>query len=93
MMPVKLSDENMQLGPPRGWTDEQCMTVSAYGGVDGAGVPFVGTAWMPSKEDLDALNAGRPLYLKICDRLTAAGTPTMMPAALYTTDEAGILNV
>lgn len=93
MLPIKLLDANLQLGPPRGWTDEQCMTVSAYAGVDGSGTPFVVTAWMPSKEDLEAFNAGRPVFLKYCGLVSQSGSPTMAPCSLYTTDEQGIINV
>lgn len=93
MLPVKLSDENLQLGPPPGWSDEQCMTVSAYAGVDGSGIPFVVTAWMPSKEDLEAMNAGRPLYAKWCGSVSKDGRPTMAPLALFTMDEQDIINV
>lgn len=93
MLPVKLADENLQLGPPPGWTEEQCMTVSAYAGVDGGGTPFVVTAWMPSAEDLAALNAGRPLYAKWAGSVSPAGRPTMAPLSLFTLDENDILNV
>lgn len=93
MLPVTLADENLRLGPPRGWTDEQCMTVSAYAGFDGGGMPFVVTAWVPSKEDLEALNAGRALYVKWSGSVTESDTPTMAPISLYTLDDQDIINV
>lgn len=93
MLPVTLADENLLLGPPLGWTGEECMTVSAYAGIDGGGTPFVVTAWMPSKEDLEALNAGRPLYAKWSGSVSPEGRPTMAPLALFTLDDKDIINV
>ena len=42
-------------------------------------------AYMPSKEDMDAFHAGRPVFLSIM------GDPTP-PATIYTKDENGIIN-
>ncbi len=92
MEPIELSDANLRLGPPRGWSDERCSTVYAYAGTDGNG-PYVVTAWQPSEEDKEAIAAGRPIFLKFCGVLTAEGNPTMMPASLYTTDENNVINV
>lgn len=51
-------------------------------GVDSGNFPYYMTAWMPNKEDLDALNRGQPIYVKI----TGKGLP---PMALFTVDENG----
>jgi hypothetical protein len=53
---------------------------SLYAGVDQDNFPFYLTAWQPSKEDLDAFNAGRPLYIKTLSR-------ELPPMAVFTLDE------
>lgn len=47
--------------------------------IDEAGNPFVLTAWQPSYEDLQALNAGKPVYVKVI----GGG---MNPMTLFTED-------
>lgn len=61
-------------------TDEECSPLPAYVGKDQNGHPYINTVWMPSKEDLEALLAGRPLVLSICG-------VSMPPVCLFTTDE------
>lgn len=51
-----------------------------YAGVDQENFPFYLTAWQPNKEDLEALNAGRPIYIKTLSK----GLP---PMAVFTLDE------
>lgn len=66
-------------------TDEQCMSVWASRGVDDAGLPFFLEAWKPSYEDLQALNRGEPIYIKI----VSIGLP---PIAVFTLNENGDCN-
>lgn len=80
MLPLDIPDYNIILGPPPGWTEEECMTIKAYKGVDLSGDEFILTQWMPSKEDREAILAGRPICLKVIGSL-------MPPVALFTTDE------
>ena len=49
------------------------------------GFPFYTTAWMPSKEDMESLNAGLPLLVKIC----GVSHPPLM---VYTKNIDGIEN-
>lgn len=75
MMPVDFQGSNLDLNKPPEMTEEECQSVRAYKGTtperaykaveDGTDYPFILTAWMPSKEDLEALNAGRPLWLRV----------------------------
>lgn len=51
-----------------------------YAGVDEDDFPYYMTAWQPNKEDLEALNAGRPVYVKTLSK----GLP---PMALFTLNE------
>lgn len=80
MHPIDFEGTNIELVKPVEMTDEQCMAVRAYKGVDVNQFPFILTAWMPNKEDLDAMNAGRPLMVKMLGELTP-------PISLWTYDE------
>ncbi|WP_448104726.1 hypothetical protein [Pedobacter panaciterrae] len=79
MLPIDFPETNIVLGKPNDMTDEQCMPLNAYQGHDDDGFHFFLTAWVPNKEDLEALNAGRPLFLKVVGN----GFP---PLAMYTMD-------
>ena len=48
--------------------------------VDGEGFPYYMTAWKPNKEDLEALNRGEPVYVKVISQ-------ALPPMALFTLDE------
>lgn len=80
MLPVDFEGTNIELTKPQGWADEKCMSVRAYKGVDTDGIPFYLTAWKPNREDIEAINAGRPIMLKVCGNSTP-------PVAMYTFDE------
>jgi hypothetical protein len=80
MNPVDFPGSNKLYKKPNNMTDEQCFTVHACESVDIEGFKYVLTAWMPSYEDLKAMNNGRPIYLKII----GGGMP---PVALFTLDE------
>lgn len=81
-------------------TDEQCSSLSILQGVSDRpgkdppkmeGViqdtqwPFTISCWQPSKEDLEALKAGRPIWVRILSH-------TVYPMELFTTDEGGVIN-
>jgi hypothetical protein len=84
MRAIHFPEANTTFNKPADMTDEQCYSVSALVG-EQDGIPYVRTVWLPNKEDLEALNAGRPLVLSIC----GAGMP---PVALFTCDENGNVN-
>lgn len=79
---IKFDGCNIELGKPDGMTDEQCFSLPAMKGIDPNGFPYILTAFAPNKEDLIALQDGRPLYLKV------VGTQ-FPPVALFTLDEDG----
>jgi hypothetical protein len=62
---VNFLGSNIVLTKPEGWKDEECMDIDALKHVDSAGHPFYMVAVMPSKEDIDAINAGQPVYIKV----------------------------
>lgn len=80
MRPIHFPESNITFGKPENMTDEECYSVSAYKG-DG----YINTVWMPNKEDIEAINAGRPIILSI----TGQGMP---PVSLFTCDENGVPN-
>jgi hypothetical protein len=80
MMAVDFQESNITLGKPSDMTDEQCSSIRAQKTVTHDGFPCFLTCWMPSKEDLEALNAGRPLILMTLGE----GFP---PVSLFTNNE------
>lgn len=86
MRAIDFPESNIVLGKPRDMTDEQCSSVQALKGTDIDGIDFILTVWQPNHEDIQAINAGRPVLLKICGQ----GMP---PVCLYTYDECGEPNV
>jgi hypothetical protein len=51
-------------------------------GIDIDAYPYYMTAWKPNKEDLDALNRGEPIYIKVL-------STQLPPMAIFTLDEKG----
>lgn len=86
MRAIEFEGYNVILGKPDAMTDEQCLPLHAYRDIDTDGFPFILSVWQPSKEDIEAINAGRPVLLKICGQI-------MPPVALFTTNEIGQANV
>jgi len=82
MYPTNFEGSNINLTKPSDMTDEQCFSLPAEKNIDSQGFPYFLTAWMPNKEDVEALIAGRPLFLK------SIGTE-FQPVALFTLDENG----
>ncbi len=90
-----------EIGKPPSMTDEECSGLQIYQaytdklvdppGFALAGVqkdppyPFTLTHWKPSKEDLEAMNAGRGIWVHFL-------THTVHPMAVFTLDEAGHIN-
>lgn len=70
---------------PDNLTDEQCSSVWAFQGVDVGGYEFWVEAWKPSYEDIQAINRGEPIFMKILSK----GLP---PVLLFTIDENGESN-
>ncbi len=86
MLCIDFPEANHTIGKPHDMTDEECHSVRAHVGKDETNTPFISTVWQPSYEDLKALNAGRPVVLKIL----GMGMP---PVSLYTVDDEGNPNV
>lgn len=86
MRAIHFEGANATYGKPDDMTDEECYSVSAYEHRDTDGnVAGISTVWQPNREDIQAINAGRPVVLHIC----GAGMP---PVSLFTYDENGVIN-
>lgn len=82
MRAIHFPEANVTMTKPADMTDEECYSVSAYQGEDNQGRPYINTVWQPNKEDIEAINAGRPIVLSITGQ-------SMPPVALFTCDENG----
>lgn len=83
-----------EIRKPENMTDEECssiwaMPVDTPAGTDDQGNQLVTRrwieAWQPSKEDIEAINRGQPIYIIIC----SAGLP---PVSVVTLNEKGESN-
>jgi hypothetical protein len=93
MMPIDFPGAKV-IGKPESMTDEQCSSIYAMDvnidyGKDAEGNDVKGRmwveAWKPSKEDIEAINRGEPIWLQIHSN----GLP---PVAVFTVDEKGEKN-
>jgi hypothetical protein len=84
MHPIEF-EGSKEIKKPRGVKDEDCSSTWAAFGVDNSGFQFSVQAWKPNYEDLQALNRGEPIYIKIC-------LPTLPMIAMFTMDEKGDVN-
>jgi hypothetical protein len=86
VLPVDFPDANIILQKPGNVPDSDLFNddVPAFFGVDGRFVVFI-LAYMPNKEDMDAIKAGRPIYLKVF-------ADHMPSISLFTRDEDGDIN-
>lgn len=92
MLPIQFEGAQI-MAKPESMTDEQCYSLWAhqhdytYTGPDNK--EYQGRMWtemwQPSKEDIAAINAGRPIILQI----HSMGLP---PVAVFTLDEKGEVN-
>lgn len=86
MLPIDFEGSNLTLNKPENMTDEECMSIQAYRGIDKESVPFICTCWQPSKEDIEAIAAGRPIWVSTLGHSFA-------PMSIYTMDEKDQANI
>lgn len=65
MLPTTFPEQNKIFVKPELMTDEQCYSLPAFKGKDANGFPVIVSKWMPSKEDIEAINRGEGIYLQI----------------------------
>jgi hypothetical protein len=92
---------SVEIKKPPSMTDEECAGLQIYQATQEdpgkvpqfamAGIqkdppyPFTITHWKPSKEDLEAMNAGRGIWVHFLSHV-------VFPMAVFTLDEAGEIN-
>lgn len=79
MMPIDFEGAKT-LNKPPGWKDEDCNPMPVFQGVNDKGQPFNFSIWQPSYEDIQAIIAGRPIYLNIINNYQP-------PVDMWTMDE------
>jgi len=84
MRPIEFEGSS-EVQKPEDMTDEQCLSIWAFNGVDDQGLPFYLTAWKPSFEDLQAMNRGEPIWVKTI-------TNGLPPMSIFTVNAAGEMN-
>jgi hypothetical protein len=89
MLPVDFPGSNLVLNKPDSFTDEQCMSkVPAFFGLDeDTNCTFYMTAWRPNKDDLESLNSGGSVFVKIMVKEGQAP-----PHSTFTISPEGFLN-
>jgi hypothetical protein len=93
MQPINFPGAKI-IGKPEDMTDEQCMSIPALPlevcyGKNAEGQDIIGRvwveAWKPSREDIEAINRGEPIYIQI----HSTGLP---PVSMFTLDINGNSN-
>jgi hypothetical protein len=80
---IAFPEANTLFAAPKGM-EETCGSLPAMVTTDDQGYDCVVSAWMPSPEDIESMQAGHPVYLKV-----VGGQP---PVSLFTLSESGELN-
>ena len=70
MLAVDFPERNFVFKKPEAWTDEQCSDLSVWRGnanIDAMGntAPVIISCWRPNKEDIEAISAGKSIYLYV----------------------------
>lgn len=82
MHAVNFPEANIFLNKPADMTDAQCEGIPAYRSIDADGFPYTLVNMMPNKEDIEAINRGGAIALKIVGN-------AFPPFAMFTINENG----
>ena len=80
MRPIDFPEANHHFNKPTKMDDSECLPISAYVGQDDRGFGYINTVWLPSMEDIEAINAGRPIIVSVVGN-------QLPPMSLFTCDE------
>ena len=80
-MPINFKGANIGVGEISDFNNGDSIPMPSKIGLDQDLNTYTLTCWMPNCDDLKALNAGRPIYLKL---LTICDIP---PMCIFTMDE------
>lgn len=86
MRPIDFPGSNKTFLKPRNMRDEDCLPLNAHVGKDEAGQDFILTVWQPNKEDIEAINSGKPICVKVLGN-------ALPPMLLFTVDDNGNANI
>jgi hypothetical protein len=82
MRAIDFPEANVIFKKPDSMSDEECHEISAYQDIEEDGTPYTITVWQPNKEDIEAINAGRQICVKMIGAAPA-------PIVLFTFNEIG----
>lgn len=86
MEPIDFTGTNLTLTRPKEWPDDQpCGDLHALKGHDEFGRQFFRIAYVPTAEDLLAMEMGRPLFIQVTGAV-------FQPIRVWTTNEKGEIN-
>lgn len=84
MLPVTF-EGSREIQKPDVMTDEECSSLPIIQGVHEDGYPYTISKWMPSKEDIEAIQAGRGIWVRVLSHM-------VFPMSLVTFNENGEVN-
>lgn len=85
MRAIDFPESNHTFNKPISMDDSECLPLHVFVGRDKDGNPFINSVWMPNKEDVEAIVAGRPIILTVLGM-------AQPPVQLFTCDEKGEIN-
>lgn len=86
MLPVDFKGSNYQSEIPARF-EKDCIPIPGMRGIDKQGNPYILMQFQPSKEDIEAILAGRPVCIAIYNHKITC------PMAVYTYDENFQVNI
>ena len=65
MIELDFKESNFTYRKPAHLQDDECCDLRVFKGNTVQGYPCIVSVWYANKEDLEALNAGKPIYLTL----------------------------
>lgn len=85
MRAVHFEGANMTFNKPVSMDDSECLPVSAFIGQDENGNAYINVVYMPNREDIEAILAGRGIVVSVLGTF-------LPPMSLFTCDENDLPN-
>ena len=86
MKPVEFAQANTKYAPPLGMSHNEFPIRSVLKAIDTKGRMIFIEKWQPSQADIDAIVAGRGIFVKVTDN-------ALPPVTVFTLDRSGEVNV
>ena len=84
MRPINFEGANTNCTKPEGMTDDQCGTLPTEQGTTHDGFKNSNSCWMPNEKDIEAILAGKPVWLQVLG--------AQPPVALFTINDNNEVN-